>query len=149
MINTVIIRGRLGSDADIQETRSGKAYGRLSVAVSDTWKDRDSGERRERTHWVPVVTFQEGLVEKVLREKARKGADVIIEGELSSFDYTDRNNNRRVGIEVAVGLSGNITFLPSGADGKAAGGQESSPGEPPAFDAPEARDGDSGEGAGR
>ena len=96
MMNLVVIQGRLGNDAKILKTKNDKPYARLSVAVSESWKDKD-GEWQERTHWVPVVTFQEGLIEKVLKEKAKKGAEVVIQGEVSSFDYKDKNNIQRTG----------------------------------------------------
>ena len=142
MINKTIVQGRLGRDVEIRNTKSGKPYGRMNIAVTDPWRDKD-GEWRERTTWVPVITFQEGLVEKVLKEKAVKGAHVLIEGELAGFDYTDQNNIRRVGIEVAIGRNGNIQFLPSSGGGKAAGESppaETAVGEPQEADAPPADD---------
>lgn len=113
MINTVIIQGRLGKDAEILKTKEGSPYSRFSIACSKSWPDSD-GEWRQTTDWIPVVTFQKGLVEKVLRQKAVKGAHVLVEGELTGFDYTDQNNIRRVGIEVTIGRDGTIQFIPGG-----------------------------------
>ena len=114
MINTVIIQGRLGRDAEILKTKGGSPYSRFSVACSKSWPGSD-GEWRQTTDWIPVVTFQKGLVDKVLRQKAVKGAHVLVEGELTGFDYIDQNSIRRVGIEVAIGRDGTIQFLPGGA----------------------------------
>ncbi len=140
-INTTIIRGRLGRDADIRTTNDGKSYARMNVAVSKSWKDRDSGEWVERTTWVPVITFQSGLVDKVLKDKAKKGVSVLIKGEISGFDFPDKNDIRRIGIEVLIGRDGSIEFLGANSRDKSRDkgqnkGQDSAP--PPEMEAPPA-----------
>ena len=145
-INIVLIQGRLGKDAEILKTKDGKTFCRFSIANSKSWKDQN-GEWQKRTTWPPIVTFQEGLAEKVLKEKAVKGAHVLIQGEIVGFDYKDQNNIRRIGIEVAIGRNGNIQFLPSGG-GKASGdGDATDVGEPPEAEAPPADNHPAAEGA--
>ena len=138
MINTAIIRGRLGNDAKISTGKNGRNLARFSVAVSDSWKN-DAGEWHERTHWIPVVTFQDGLVNKVIKDRARKGADVVIQGELNSFDYTDQGNVRRTGIELVIGRSGSIAFLQAKTDAKAGAGEASTSADEPAAEGKAAR----------
>lgn len=138
MINKVIIQGRLGKDAEILKTKDGKSYSRFRIANSRSWRGQD-GEWRDHTTWTPVITFQDGLVDKVLKEKAVKGAHVLIEGEVTGFDFKDKNGIRRVGIEVAIGRNGNIQFLPSAVGSKASGEDGSADvGEPPEAEAPPA-----------
>lgn len=146
MINKVIIQGRLGKDAEILKTKDGKSYSRFRIANSRSWRGQD-GEWRDHTTWTPVITFQDGLVDKVLKQKAVKGAHVLIEGEVTGFDFKDQNGIRRVGIEVAIGRNGSIQFLPSGG-GKASGEDEPSDvGEPPEAEAPPADNHPAAEGA--
>ena len=112
MINKVIIQGHLGNDAEIQTLESGDKMCRFSVAVNDSWRDKLTNEWRNRTNWIPVICFQQGLIDKVLTKNAVKGAHVLIQGELQSNEYTDSNNNNRVSIQVNLGFSGTIEFLP-------------------------------------
>ena len=112
MINKIIIQGYIGNNADITKTEGGTMC-RFNIAYSESWKDKDTGEWRDKTIWIPIVCFQEALIEKVLAERAVKGAYVLIDGEIKSFDYTDSNNIRHSGIEVMIGRQGSIEFLPT------------------------------------
>ncbi len=129
-MNLVVIQGRLGRDADIRKTGAGKSYARMNVAVRKSWQDQNTGDWVERTTWIPVITFQSGLVDKVLADRARKGASVLIQGEITGFDY-EKDKIRRTGIEVTIGRSGSIQFLPSNTKDKAPADPPPQPEAPP------------------
>ncbi len=112
MFNKTIIQGHIGKNAEISTTDNGKVC-RFSVAINSSWKDKYTGDWQNKTIWVPVICFQEALIEKVLASRAKKGAHVLIDGEIKDFDYTDADNIRRIGIEVMIGYQGRIEFLPS------------------------------------
>ena len=87
-LNKVQLIGRLGADPDIKQMVNGKNVARLSIATSQTWKDKSSGERKEKTEWHRVVIFNEGLV-KVVEQYVKKGAQVYIEGQLTTRKWKD------------------------------------------------------------
>ena len=87
-LNKVQLIGRLGADPDIKQMVNGKNVARLSIATSQTWKDKSSGERKEKTEWHRVVIFNEGLV-KVVEQYVKKGAQVYIEGRLTTRKWKD------------------------------------------------------------
>jgi single-strand DNA-binding protein len=88
-LNKVLLIGRLGNDPEIKQMQNGKSVARLSVATSESWKDKNTGEKKEKTEWHRVVIFNEGLV-GVVQKYLKKGAQVYIEGQL-----TDRKNIAR------------------------------------------------------
>ena len=90
-LNKVQLIGRLGADPDIKQMVNGKNVARLSIATSQTWKDKSSGERKEKTEWHRVVIFNEGLV-NVVQQYVKKGAQVYIEGQLTTRKWTDEKS---------------------------------------------------------
>ena len=87
-LNKVILIGRLGNDPEIKQMVNGKSVARLSLATSNTWKDKNTGEKKEKTEWHRVVIFSEGLV-KVVEQYVKKGALVYIEGQLTTRKWKD------------------------------------------------------------
>ena len=100
-VNKVILVGNLGADPEIRRMNSGDQVASLRIATSDTWRDRNTGERRERTEWHSVVIFNENLV-KVVEQYLKKGAKVYIEGQLQTRKWQDQNGNDRYTTEVVL-----------------------------------------------
>ena len=121
-INKVILVGNLGNDPEIRQTQDGRELAHLSIATSETWKDRNTGERREKTEWHRVVCFNEGLV-NVIKNYLRKGSKVYIEGQLQTRKWTDQSGQDRYTTEVVLqGYNGNLTMLDSRNAGGSTGG---------------------------
>jgi single-strand DNA-binding protein len=117
-INKVILVGNLGADPEVRATQDGREIANLRLATSDTWKDKQTGERREKTEWHRVVLFSDGLV-NLAKNYLRKGSKVYVEGQLQTRKWTDRDGNERYNTEVVLqGYNGNLTML----DGKREGG---------------------------
>ena len=113
-LNKVLLIGRLGADPEIKQTQGGKGFASLSVATSESWKDKNSGEKKEKTEWHRVVIFNEGLV-GVVQKYLKKGAQVYIEGQLSTNKYTDSNGQEKYSTQIVLqGYSSSLTML----DGK-------------------------------
>ena len=87
-LNKVLLIGRLGADHEIKQMVNGKSVARMSIATSNTWKDKNTGEKKEKTEWHRVVIFNEGLV-KVVQQYVKKGAQVYIEGQLTNRKWKD------------------------------------------------------------
>ena len=87
-LNKVLLIGRLGADPEVKQMVNGKSVARLSLATSNTWKDKNTGEKKEKTEWHRVVIFNEGLV-KVVQQYEKKGAQVYIEGQLTTRKWKD------------------------------------------------------------
>ena len=87
-LNKVLLIGRLGADPEIKQMVNGKSVARFSLATSNTWKDKNTGEKKEKTEWHRVVIFNEGLV-KVVQQYVKKGAQVYIEGQLNTRKWKD------------------------------------------------------------
>lgn len=114
-INKVILVGNLGADPEIRAMNSGDRIANLRVATSETWRDRASGERKERTEWHRVVVFNETLV-KVIESYCRKGSKVYLEGALQTRRWTDQSGQEKYSTEVVLQkFRGELTLL----DGKA------------------------------
>lgn len=130
-INKVILVGNLGKDPDIRAMNSGDKIANLSVATSESWRDRQSGEKRERTEWHRVVVFNEHLV-KICENYLAKGSKVYLEGALQTRKWQDQSGNDRYSTEVVLQkFKGELQML----DAKNNQGQaESGGGEP--FDTP-------------
>ena len=92
-LNKVLLIGRLGADPEIKQMVNGKSVARLSVATSQSWKDKSSGERKEKTEWHRVVIFNEGLV-NVVQQYLKKGANVYIEGALTTRKWKDESSGQ-------------------------------------------------------
>ena len=116
-VNKVILVGNLGRDPEIRSTQDGTRIANLSLATSETWRDRNSGERRERTEWHRVAIFNERLVE-VAEKYLRKGSKVYIEGQLQTRKWTDQNGQERYTTEVVLQrFRGELTMLDSRSSG--------------------------------
>jgi len=117
-VNKVILIGNVGADPEIRRTQDGRPIANLRIATSDTWRDRNSGERREKTEWHNVVVFNEGLC-KVVEQYVKKGAKLYIEGALQTRKWTDQTGNDRYTTEVVLqGFNSTLTML----DGRGEGG---------------------------
>ena len=90
-LNKVLLIGRLGADPEIKQMVNGKSVARLSIATSNTWKDKNTGEKKEKTEWHRVVIFNEGLV-NVVQQYVKKGAQVYIEGQLTTRKWRDEKS---------------------------------------------------------
>jgi single-strand DNA-binding protein len=110
-VNKAIILGHLGGDPDIKHTTTGKAVATFSVATGQSWRDKDSGERKERTEWHRVVIFTEGLV-KVAEQYLRKGAKVYIEGEMRTRKWTSKGGEDHWTTEIVLtGFNASLQML--------------------------------------
>lgn len=117
-VNKVILIGNLGRDPEIRSTNDGRQIANLSVATTESWRDRNSGERREKTEWHRVVIFSEGLV-KVCQNYLRKGSKVYVEGQLQTRKWTDQSGQDKYTTEVVLqNFGGTLTML----DGRQSGG---------------------------
>ena len=118
-VNKVILVGNLGRDPEVRSTQNGGKIVNLNVATSENWKDKNSGERQEKTEWHRVVIFNERLGE-VAERYLKKGSKVYIEGQLQTRKYTDKDGHERYTTEVVVGrFKGELTLL----DGRGGGGE--------------------------
>ena len=121
-LNKVMLIGNLGADPEIRSFQNGGRVANLRIATSETWKDRNTGERQERTEWHTVAIFSEGLV-GVVERFLRKGSKVYIEGQLQTRKWQDQSGNDRYSTEVVIrGLGGTLTML-DGAQGGGGGGR--------------------------
>ena len=117
-VNKVILIGNLGKDPEIRRTQDGRPIANLRIATSESWRDKTSGERREKTEWHAVVIFNENLC-KVAENYLRKGSKVYIEGQLQTRKWQDQSGQDRYSTEVVLqGFNGTLTML----DGRASGG---------------------------
>ena len=123
-VNKVILIGNLGADPEVRTFQNGGKVANLRIATSETWKDRNTGERREKTEWHSVAIFNEGLV-KVAEQYLKKGAKVYIEGKLITRKWQDQSGNDRYSTEVVLqGFDGTLAML----DGRKDGGSGSTGG---------------------
>ena len=119
-VNKVILVGNLGKDPEVRRMTSGDAVVNLSIATSETWRDKASGERKEKTEWHRVVIFNKNLAE-VAEKYLRKGAKVYVEGQLQTRKWTDKDGAEKYSTEVVLqNFRGELTML----DGKGGGGGE-------------------------
>ena len=117
-VNKVILIGNLGADPEIRRTNDGRPIANMRIATSETWRDKNTGERREKTEWHTVVVFNEGLC-KVVENYVKKGSKVYIEGQLQTRKWQDQNGNDRYSTEVVLqGYNGTLTMR----DGRGEGG---------------------------
>ena len=126
-VNKVILIGNLGQDPEVKSFQNGGRIANLRIATSESWKDRQTGERKERTEWHTVVLQSEGLV-GVAERYLRKGSKVYIEGQLRTRKWQDQNGNDRYSTEVSVGGIGGVMTMLDGAPG-GGGGQRGGGGD--------------------
>jgi single-strand DNA-binding protein len=122
-VNKVILVGNLGADPDIKRTQDGRPIVNLSIATSDSWRDKNSGERRDKTEWHRVVIFSEGLC-KVAENYLKKGSKVYLEGALQTRKWQDNNGVDKYSTEVVLqGFNSTLTMLDGRGDNQGGGNQ--------------------------
>jgi single-strand DNA-binding protein len=120
-VNKVILIGNLGADPEIRRTQDGRPIANLNIATSETWRDKSSGERKEKTEWHRVVIFNEGLC-KVAEQYLKKGAKVYIEGALQTRKWTDQAGIEKYSTEIVLqGFNSTLTMLDGRGEGGGAG----------------------------
>jgi single-strand DNA-binding protein len=117
-VNKVILIGNLGADPEIRRTQDGRPIANLRVATSESWRDKNTGERKEKTEWHRVVIFNEGLC-KIAEQYLKKGSKVYLEGALQTRKWQDKDGQDKYSTEVVLqGFNSQLTML----DGRAGGG---------------------------
>jgi single-strand DNA-binding protein len=120
-VNKVILVGNLGADPEVRRMQDGRPVVNLRVATSENWRDKATGERKERTEWHRVVIFNEGLA-KVAEQYLKKGAKIYIEGQLQTRKWTDKDNIERYSTEVVLqGFNSALTMLDRAGGGSGGG----------------------------
>jgi single-strand DNA-binding protein len=120
-VNKVILVGNLGKDPEVRRTQDGRPIVNLTVATSDTWRDKTTGERKERTEWHRVVIFNEGLA-KVAEQYLKKGAKVYLEGQLQTRKWQDQSGADKYTTEVVLqGFNSQLTMLDRAGSGAGSG----------------------------
>jgi single-strand DNA-binding protein len=121
-VNKVILIGNLGADPEIRRTQDGRPIANLRVATSESWRDKATGERREKTEWHRVVIFNEGLC-KIVEQYLKKGSKIYLEGALQTRKWTDKDGHERYSTEVVLqGFNSQLTML----DTRGGGGADTS-----------------------
>jgi single-strand DNA-binding protein len=121
-LNKVMLIGNLGADPEIRRTQDGRAIANFRIATSEQWRDKNSGEKREKTEWHTIVVFNEALA-KVVEQYLKKGAKVYVEGALATRKWQDQNGNDRYSTEVVLnGFGSTLTMLDSQKSGYTPGG---------------------------
>tara|TARA_B100001996_G_scaffold58967_1_gene41945 strand:+ start:312 stop:761 length:450 start_codon:yes stop_codon:yes gene_type:complete len=114
-LNKVLLIGRLGADPEIKQMVNGKSVARLSLATSQSWKDKNTGEKKEKTEWHRIVVFNEGLV-NVVQQYLKKGAQIYVEGQLSTRKWKDEQSGQdKYSTEIVIqGYNSSLTMLGGG-----------------------------------
>lgn len=121
-VNKVILIGNLGADPEVRTFQNGGKVCNIRIATSENWKDKNTGERREKTEWHTVAIFQEGLV-RIAEQYLKKGSKVYIEGKLQTRKWQDQSGQDRYSTEVVLnGYDGTLTMLDGRSDGGGGGG---------------------------
>ena len=121
-VNKVILIGNVGKDPEIRTTQDGRKFANLRIATSESWRDKASGERKEKTEWHAVVVFNDALA-KVVEQYVRKGSKLYIEGQLQTRKWQDQTGADRYSTEVVLqGFNGVLTMLDTRGAGAGAGG---------------------------
>lgn len=122
-VNRAILIGNLGKDPEVRRTQDGKSVCNLTLATSESWRDKSSGERKERTEWHRVTVWNEPLV-KVCEQYLKKGSKVYIEGQIQTRKWTDKDGNEKYTTEIVLqGFNATLVML----DGRKDGGDEAPP----------------------
>jgi single-strand DNA-binding protein len=133
-VNKVILVGNLGRDPEVRRMTSGEPVVNLSVATSETWRDKASGERKERTEWHRVVIFNENLA-KVAEQYLRKGSKIYLEGQLATRKWTDKDGQEKYSTEVVLNrFRGELVMLDSRGEGGGAMARSGAGDAPASFD---------------
>ena len=121
-LNKVLLIGRLGADPEIKQMVNGKSVARLSLATSQTWKDKNTGEKKEKTEWHRIVVFNEGLV-NVVQQYLKKGAQIYVEGQLSTRKWKDEQSGQdKYSTEILIqGYNSSLTMLGGGGNMSSSG----------------------------
>lgn len=123
-LNKCILIGNVGRDPEIRDMQNGKRVANLSIATSETWKDKATGEKREKTEWHRVVAFSDGLV-RVIEQYVHKGSKVYVEGALQTRKWTDKDGIEKYSTEIVLqGYNGKLVLL---GDKKGEGGAPQQP----------------------
>ncbi|MEI9997218.1 MAG: single-stranded DNA-binding protein [Rhizomicrobium sp.] len=132
-VNKVILVGNLGKDPETRRMQSGDPVVNLSIATSETWRDKSSGERKEKTEWHRVVIFNKNLAE-VAEKYLRKGSKVYVEGSLQTRKWTDKDGQEKYSTEVVLqNFRGELTMLDTRGEGGSGGGRVGTSEAPAAF----------------
>ncbi len=117
-LNKVLLIGRLGADPEIKQMVNGKSVARLSLATSQSWKDKNTGEKKEKTEWHRIVVFNEGLV-NVVQQYLKKGAQIYVEGQLTTRKWKDEQSGQdKYSTEIIIqGYNSSLTMLGGGSGG--------------------------------
>ena len=117
-LNKALLIGRLGADPEIKQMVNGKSVARLSLATSQSWKDKNTGEKKEKTEWHRVVVFNEGLV-NVVKQYLKKGAQIYVEGQISTRKWKDEQSGQdKYSTEIVIqGYNSSLTMLGSSGGG--------------------------------
>jgi single-strand DNA-binding protein len=128
-VNKVILVGNLGKDPVVRATNDGSKIVSFSLATSETWRDKASGERKEKTEWHNIVIFNEN-VGKIAEQYLRKGSKVFVEGQMQTRKWTDKDNQEKYTTEVVIGrFKGELTLLDSRGEGGGSGSSGSGGGD--------------------
>jgi single-strand DNA-binding protein len=119
-VNKAIIVGNLGKDPEIRRTQDGKPIANLSIATSESWRDKNTGERKEKTEWHRVVIFNEGLC-KVAEQYLKKGAKVYIEGAIQTRKWTDQSGVEKYSTEIVLQVFNSTLTMLDGRSGSGGG----------------------------
>ena len=112
-LNKVMLIGNIGADPVIRQTQDGKRLAQLSLATSESWKDKSTGEKKEKTSWHRIVIFNDGLA-GVVENYVKKGSKIFVEGQLQTRKFTDQDGNEKYTTEVVLGnYNGTLTMLDS------------------------------------
>lgn len=110
-VNKVILIGNVGADPEIRRTQDGRPIANLRIATSESWRDRNTGERKEKSEWHSVVVFNEGIC-KVVEQYVKKGSKLYVEGQLATRKWTDQTGNDRYSTEIVLqGFNSTLTLL--------------------------------------
>ena len=117
-LNKALLIGRLGADPEIKQMVNGKSVARLSLATSQSWKDKNTGEKKEKTEWHRIVVFNEGLV-NVVQQYLKKGAQIYVEGQISTRKWKDEQSGQdKYSTEIVIqGYNSSLTMLGGGGGG--------------------------------
>ena len=133
-LNKVILIGNLGNDPEIRSTNDGREIANFSLATSESWKDKVTGEKREKTEWHRIVCFNEGLV-KIIKEYVKKGTKLYIEGQLQTRKWLDNANREKYTTEVVLqGYNANLILLGTGNNSTGQFEQSTTPSNNPVFE---------------
>jgi single-strand DNA-binding protein len=128
-VNKVILIGNLGADPEIRRTQDGRPIANLRIATSESWRDKTTGERREKTEWHRVVIFNEGLC-KIVEQYLKKGSKVYLEGALQTRKWQDKDGHDKYSTEVVLqGFNSSLTMLDGRGGGAGAGAGASEGGD--------------------